>query len=114
MCGRVARGAVNRWRAHELRVRPGGVLLPGAMTDPLAESSRFVAAWSLFLLVGLILVLVVLLGSFILVRSSRRRRAALDHKYAPPTASEDVWAMHQLSEDWDEPEITPDDFDSDG
>ncbi len=93
---------------------PGGVLLPPVMTDPLAESSRFVAAWSLFLLVGLILVLVVLLGSFILVRSSRRQRAALDHKPPPPTASEDVWAKYRLGDDWDEPEVTPDDYDSDG
>jgi hypothetical protein len=93
---------------------PGGVLLFHAMTDPPAEPTRFVAAWSLFLLVGLILVLVVLLGSFILVRAGRRRRAALDHKPAPPTASEDVWAMHRLDDDWDEPEVTPDEFDSDG
>ncbi len=92
---------------------PCGVLLPPVMTDSLAESSRFVAAWSLFLLVGLILVFVVLLGSFILVRSGRRRRAALDHKPAPPTASEDVWSMYRLSDDWDEPEVTPDDYDSD-
>ncbi len=92
-------------------VHPYGVLLPPMMTDPFAESSRFVAAWSLFLLVGLILVLVVLLGSFILVRSGRRWRAALDHKPAPPTASEDVWAMHKLSDDWDEPEVTPNDYD---
>lgn len=90
----------------------GGVLLHRMITDPLAESSRFVAAWSLFLLVGLLFVLVVLLGSFILVRSARRWRAALDHKPAPPTASEDVWVMYRLSDDWDEPEVASDDSES--
>lgn len=93
---------------------PRGVLLLPVMIDPLAESQRIFAAWSLFLLVALILVLVVLLGSFILVRSGRRRRAALDYKPAPPTASEDVWAMYRLSDDWDEPEEASEDSEYDG
>jgi len=54
------------------------------------------------LMVGLLLVLAFLIGSYAIVRGSRRLREALLHQKAPPTASDDVWMMHKT------PRIEPD------
>ena len=65
---------------------------PLSDTDP----AKVAPAMALFLLVGLILVLLGLLGGFILVRFARRYRNSLNRQRAAPTSSEDVWAMHKL------------------
>ncbi len=57
----------------------------------------------LVLLVGLLLVLVVLFGSYTLVRAMRRHRALADRKRPPPTAADDAWAMNKLRNPDDEP-----------
>jgi hypothetical protein len=49
-----------------------------------------------------VLLFVFLVGSFAIHRFSRRYRAYLLRKPASPTASEDVWRMHRLPEEWDE------------
>lgn len=55
----------------------------------------------LVVLVGLILVLLFFLGSFVLARSARRYRQFCERRRAVPTSSEDVWSMHKLPDDWD-------------
>ena len=50
----------------------------------------------LVLLVGLFLVLLVLFGSYALIRAVRRYRALADRKRPPPTPADDVWAMNKL------------------
>lgn len=65
---------------------------------PSSETIRTVRLPSLILLVGLLLVLLllVLFGSHALIRAARRYRALADRKRAPPTPSDDVWAMNKL------------------
>lgn len=53
------------------------------------------------LLYGFILFLVVLVATFILVRATRRYRAAAAHKRAPPTDTSDVWSTHKLPDDYE-------------
>ncbi len=61
-------------------------------------------AVSLFVLVSVILVLVFLLGTFVLVRNARRRRATAERQPPAPTSADDVWAMHKLPEEDDRAE----------
>ncbi len=75
-----------------------GVRQP-ASADP--EAQRFATAYGLLLLVGFLLVVVFLLGSYIAVRVSRRVRAESARKRALPTPTEDVWSMHRLPDDED-------------
>ncbi len=53
-------------------------------------------------MVALILVLLVIVGSAAMARAGRRRREMLEPRRRVPTASEDVWAMHQLPATWDD------------
>ena len=62
---------------------------------------------SLLLMVGFVLALVVLLGSYVLVRTMRRYRALTQRKPGVPTPNEDVWAMHQAPTDLDEEDNGP-------
>lgn len=56
-----------------------------------------------FLGVGFLLVVVFFIGSFVIVRTLRKYREDLERKSPPPTDSEDVWSMHRISEQDDEP-----------
>lgn len=67
-----------------------------------ADAERAVGAMSLLLMVALILVLLVIVGSSAMARAGRRRREMLEPRRRVPTASEDVWAMHQLPATWDD------------
>ncbi len=49
-----------------------------------------------------VIILTFLVASFAIHRFSRRYRAMLLRKPAPPTASEDVWKMHRLPESSDD------------
>jgi len=59
----------------------------------------------LVLLVGLLLVLVVLFGSYTLIRAIRRHRALADRKRPPPTPADDAWAMNKLRNPPDDEEL---------
>lgn len=71
--------------------RAGGVRSPAAMQA--VKASPFV------LMVGLFLVVVFLVGSYAIVRGSRRFREAILHERPRPTASDDVWVMHKTPKD---------------
>lgn len=60
------------------------------------------------LLVGLLLVLVFLAGTYVLVRSSRRFLERTRRERAPPTPVPDIWSMHKAPEF---PEEEGDEFD---
>jgi len=72
-----------------------------------ASPDRREVAWAAgtFLLVGAGLVFLFLLGSYILIRGSRRYRARLARRQKPPSPVEDVWAMHKLPEDDESNEV---------
>jgi hypothetical protein len=54
-----------------------------------------VQASPLVLMVGFFLVIVFLVGSYAIVRGSRRLREAILYEKPAPTASDDVWSMHK-------------------
>lgn len=66
---------------------PAGARSPAALQA--LQASPFV------LMVGLFLVIVFLVGSYAIVRGSRRLREAILYEKPKPTASDDVWAMHK-------------------
>lgn len=72
------------------------------VTAPSPETIRAVGPSTLVLVVGLLLVLLVLFGSYALIRAARRYRALADRKRPPPTPSDDVWAMNKLRNHDDE------------
>ena len=79
----------------------GGALAEHAAANP--DVVRAVRLSPLVLLVGLLLILLVLFGSYTLIRAMRRHRAIADRKRPSPTASDDVWTMHKLRGPDDEP-----------
>lgn len=63
-----------------------------------AERVRVVRAVWQYLLFGLVLVLLVIFGTYAIVRASRRYRAAGEEKEAKkPPDRRDAWSMHKLS-----------------
>ncbi len=64
-------------------------------------------AWAAgtFLVVGAGLVLLFLLGSYVLIRSSRNYQARLARRRNPPSPVEDVWAMHKLPQEDESDEV---------
>jgi len=64
--------------------------------SPSPDTIRAVRLSPLVLMVGLFLVLLVLFGSYALIRVARRYRALADRKRPPPTPADDVWAMNKL------------------
>jgi hypothetical protein len=72
---------------------PGAADKGGAL--PAGETVQAVQAGPAVLLLVLFLVLVFLFASYAIVRSSRRFRELIFRKRPPPTASDDVWAMHK-------------------
>lgn len=84
-----------------IRVEREGAIIQDAPA-PSPETIRAVGLSPLVLLVGLLLVLLVLFGSYTLIRAARRYRALADRKRPPPTPSEDVWAMNKLRNHDDE------------
>jgi heme/copper-type cytochrome/quinol oxidase subunit 2 len=75
------------------------VALPLAAFEHAAEPGKVAGALSLFVLVGIVLLLVFLMGAFVLVWTARRRRALAGRHLSAPTPADDVWAMHKLPDD---------------
>lgn len=71
-----------------------------AAADPAALGS----ALGLVLLFGFIVALVVLIGSYVIIRGARRRQSVLQRGHAGSTASDDVWSTHRVPEFDDEDE----------
>lgn len=67
-----------------------------AETERASDRAKLAPALSLFVVVGVILLLIFVLATYVLVRAVRRYRRALDRARATPTAAEDVWAMHKV------------------
>ncbi len=77
---------------------------PLAAFEQAAERGKAAGALSLFVLVGVVLLLVFLVGAVVLVWTARRRRAFAGRRRPTPTPAEDVWAMHKLPDDTDRDE----------
>ncbi len=63
----------------------------GVAQQALEQSARLYAA----LFYGVILLLVLAFGTYLLLRMSRRYKERLAHKPAKPTPTPDIWSMHQ-------------------
>jgi len=72
----------------------GGALAEHAAANP--DVVRAVRLSPLVLLVGLLLILLVLFGSYTLIRAIRRYHVLTDRQRPPPTPADDVWAMNKL------------------
>ncbi len=60
---------------------------------------KAIRALPLFLTVSGILVLVVLVGGYAFSRALRRHGTLARRQPAPPTPTDDVWAMHEVPEE---------------
>lgn len=63
---------------------------------------RVARAFWLFLLVGGALVLLVIFGSYVIVRAMRRYRSVLEAQDQESTNKPDVWSMHKVPPDYDD------------
>lgn len=105
------------WGSWIYRTSVTGSELAAAQAEPLdrtPEATEVVRALPLFLLVGLLLVLAFLAGSYVLVRSSRRYRKhrwqsgrLTQHSGSATSQMDDVWAMHKLPDDTDSNDTGP-------
>lgn len=90
--------------AHEAEVDPDA---PPPDLPPTREEGRlFARAAAPLLVVGLLLVIVFLVGTYVLVRSSRRFLESTRRERAAPSNTDDVWATHKVPDyddhDYDE------------
>ena len=88
--------AWGNWLFRTSAVQQEAVPISVEEAESKPSGPNVVRTLPLALLALLLLVLVFLLGSFLVVRAGRHYRTALSRKRAPPTAMEDVWAMHKL------------------
>ncbi len=77
------------------------IALPLAALGQADDRGKAAGALSLFLLVGIVLLLVFVVGAVVLVWTARRRHAFAGRQRSAPTPAEDVWAMHKLPDDVD-------------
>lgn len=117
---RIARGTLRRPVRTKRAGWFGGALwvvcVSGGWVDPPPADSRVAAASQqdsqespdrvkairalpLFLMVSGILVLVVLVGGYAFSRAFRRHVTLTRYQPAPPTPTDDVWAMHEVPEE---------------
>ena len=82
------------YRASKTAEREGAIAQNVSAPSP--DTVLAVRLSPLILLVGLLLVLLVLFGSYALIRAARRYRALADRKRPPPTPADDVWATNKL------------------
>lgn len=61
-----------------------------------AKDSTAARTLTFFLLTALVMVLVFSVGGYVLLRVTRRYRAAIDRKRPPPSDTRDLWAMNKL------------------
>ncbi len=90
--------------ADPRHLRPASAAAGGRYVGQAVNRDDAAGALSLFLLVGVVLGLVFLLGSIVLVRNAGRQRAASKQQRSPPTSADDVWAMHKPPEEDDREE----------
>ena len=64
-----------------------------------ADRIKAIRALPLFLTVSVMLVLVVLVGSYAFSRALRRHGSPGRRHPTPPTPTDDVWAMHKIPEE---------------
>ncbi len=69
-------------------------LADGPLISPRA---RLLYTW---LLVSVVLLLLFFVGAVLMARWTRQYREGIAHRRSSPTASEDVWKMHRLPDDW--------------
>jgi hypothetical protein len=82
---------------------------PAPSTGDRKEGGRlFARAATPLLAVGFLLVLVFLVGTYVLVRSSRRFLEGTRRERASPTSTPDIWSMHRA------PEFQEEDGDEEG
>jgi hypothetical protein len=86
----------------ETRAGHEPVQTPGRPASEPVERQRVVRALPSLLLLGALLVVVFLFGTYAFLRFSRRYRQLLDRERPPPADSRDVWSMHQVPEYDDE------------
>ncbi len=94
----------GRSGAQVAHLRPAAAAGGGRYVAQAVDRDNAAGALSLFLLVGVVLGLVFLLGSIVLVRNASRQRAASKQQRSPPTSAGDVWAMHKPPEEDDREE----------
>jgi len=87
------------WRIGAAMVDP--TTAGGAVLEQLADPAKAAPALGLLLLIGFLLTLVFLLGTFVIVRSLRRYWAAAARRRCKQTPMDDVWAMHKPPPDVD-------------
>ncbi len=88
------------YRASKSEERVGTIAQNVAAPNP--ETVLAARLSPLVLLVGSLLVLLVLFGSYALIRAARRYRTLAGRKRPAPTPSDDVWAMNKLRNHDDE------------
>jgi hypothetical protein len=72
------------------------------IADTLARDQRMIR-WSTVIFLGTILLLVFVVAAVAIVHFSRRYRQYLLRGKSAPTVSDDVWGMHQVPADTDDP-----------
>ena len=95
-CVQIIPGSHKRVVPH---VKSVGKVAFSEMADP--DQTKVAKTLPIFLMFGFILVIIFLVFSYLIVRTTRRYRAGIFRKRAPPTDTKDVWSMHQLPKDDD-------------
>lgn len=102
---RVADNATRLQRAGP-RCEAGSIRVmlaaPASRPASMKDDPRAVK-WRSIALLALVLIGILVVAALVIVRFSRRFRGFLLRKPGPPTANEDVWAMHRLPPDEDAP-----------
>ena len=68
------------------------------------RSAKAARTLPLYLMTAVVMVLVFLFGGYLLLRVTRRYRAAIDRKRPPPSDTRDLWTMHKLPAELDDEE----------
>lgn len=88
--------AWGSWTYRTWSAAPAAAVAPAEERPPDASRGAMVRTLPSFLIVVVVLVLIVLVGSFLLARWGRRLRDSRLQRATVSTPSEDVWHMHRL------------------
>jgi hypothetical protein len=75
------------------------------LPDGLGDRAQVARALWLFLIVGAGLILLVLFGTYAIVRAARRFRSTLEPEKPEEPDTRDVWSMHRLADEDEETHI---------
>lgn len=64
-----------------------------------ADRAKIARALWLFLVFGLLVVFLILFGTYAIIRAGRRYRAQIERERPPPTDGRDAWEMHTVPQD---------------